>query len=82
MNISPAINTNPNVALPPQMIPLAKKNAQWIKDNMDSLERIGTLQYYSNMSLIENYEMVKGKWIENIYLGDHRVFSRTFILYE
>jgi len=68
MNISPAINTNPNVALPAQMVPLTKKNAQWIKDNMDSLERIGTLQYYSNMSLIENYEMVKGKFIFSHYL--------------
>jgi len=36
----------------------------------------------STYSLDAPYEMVKGKWIENIYLGDHRVFSRTFILYE
>jgi hypothetical protein len=68
MNISPAINNNPNVALPAQMVSLAKKNAQWVKDNMDSLERIGTIQYYYNMSLIENYQMVKGKFIFSHYL--------------
>lgn len=68
MNISPAINNNPNVALPAQMVPLTKKNTQWVKDNMDSLERIGTIQYYSNMALIENYQMVKGKFIFSHYL--------------
>jgi hypothetical protein len=68
MNVSPAINNNPNVALPAQMVSLAQKNKQWIKDNMDSLERIGTIQYYTNMSLIENYQMVKGKFIFSHYL--------------
>lgn len=68
MNISPAINNNPNVALPAQMVSLTNKNVQWIKDNMDSLERIGTIQYYANMSLIENYQMVKGKFIFSHYL--------------
>lgn len=68
MNISPAINNNPNVALPAQMVPLLKKNTQWIRDNMDSLERIGTIQYYYNMALIENYQMVKGKFIFSHYL--------------
>ncbi len=68
MNISPAINNNPNVALPAQMVSLTKKNNQWIKDNMDSLERIGTIQYYTNMALIENYQMVKGKFIFSHYL--------------
>lgn len=68
MNISPIINSNPNVALPAQMVSLSKKNTQWIKDNMDSLERIGTIQYYTNMALIENYQMVKGKFIFSHYL--------------
>lgn len=35
---------------------------------MDALEQIGTYQYYQNFSLIENYEMVKGKFIFQHYL--------------
>lgn len=35
---------------------------------MDALEQIGTYQYYQNFCLIENYEMVKGKFIFQHYL--------------
>lgn len=35
----------------------------------------------STYSLDAPYEMVKGDWTENIYLGNKRVFTRTFTLY-
>ncbi len=36
----------------------------------------------SSYSLDQDYEMVKGKWVLNIYVEDKKVFSRAFILYE
>jgi hypothetical protein len=62
------INPNPNIALPAQMISLTRKNKDWKHACMDALEQIGTHQYFANMSLIENYEMVKGKFIFKHYL--------------
>jgi|GEM_PF-855632 len=35
----------------------------------------------SSYSLDEPYEMVKGKWIQNLYIGNKKVYTRTFILY-
>ncbi len=35
----------------------------------------------SSYSLDEQYEMVKGNWTQNLYIGNKRVCSRTFILY-
>jgi hypothetical protein len=61
-------NPNPNISLPAQMIPLTKKNDKWKEDCLTSLEHIGTLQYFNHISLIENYEMVKGKFIFKHYL--------------
>lgn len=54
--------------LPLQMIPLKKKDEKWKKDCMDALETIGRQQYNSNLHLIENYEMIKGKFIYSHYL--------------
>lgn len=53
--------------LPAQMIPLSKKNDNWKETCMDGLEQIARAQYTSNISLIENYEMVKGRFIYNHY---------------
>lgn len=61
-------NPNPNISLPQQMISLTKKGKQWKEECLDSLEQIGTYQYFTNISLIENYEMVKGKFIFRHYL--------------
>jgi hypothetical protein len=61
-------NPNPNVTLPAQMIPLSQKGTSWKKACLDALEQIGTHQYHQNISLIENYEMVKGKFIFKHYL--------------
>lgn len=50
------------------MLPLKKKNEAWKKDCMDVLEAIGRNQYYSSAGLIENYEMVRGRFIYSHYL--------------
>lgn len=52
------------------MIPLKEKDEDWKKDTMDSLESIALAQRNSNISLIENYEMVKGKFVFSHYFGD------------
>lgn len=56
------------LSLPPQMIPLKKKNKKWKEDCMDALEAIGRHQFYDNARLIENYEMVKGRFIYSHYI--------------
>jgi hypothetical protein len=61
-------NPNPNISLPAQMVSITKKNKAWQEDCMDALEQIGTHQYLQHLSLIENYEMVKGKFIFKHYL--------------
>ncbi|NIG57138.1 DUF3859 domain-containing protein [Chitinophaga sp. Cy-1792] len=35
----------------------------------------------STYSLDEPYEMVKGEWVENIYIGNQKVGSKTFFVY-
>jgi hypothetical protein len=62
--------TNSIDILPPQMIPLSKKDKEWKKKCMDSLEQIGRRQYLMNIGLIENYEMIKGVLIPSHYFGD------------
>lgn len=64
---------SPNI-LPPQSVPLKEKLAKgtdteksWSEKCMDALETIGKSQYNSNLKLIENYEMVKGRFIFNHY---------------
>jgi hypothetical protein len=55
-------------SLPPQMIPLKKKDKKWKERTMDTLESIGRSQYNNNIYLVENYEMVKGKFIYSHYI--------------
>lgn len=62
------INSNPNLTLPAQMVSLSKKGKKWKESCLDALEQIGTHQYLANLSLVENYEMVKGKFIFKHYL--------------
>jgi len=56
--------------LPSQMIPLSEKTDEWRMDNMDSLENIAIAQRNSNLAFIENYEMIKGKFIFSHYFED------------
>lgn len=60
--------------LPPQNIPLKDKLAKpkddkksWGQLCMDALEVIGKNQFRDNLKLIENYEMVKGRFIASHY---------------
>lgn len=61
-------------SLPQQMIPLKKKLAKtkegeksFGEECMDALENIGRQQYQQNLKLIENYEMIKGRFIYSHY---------------
>lgn len=60
--------------LPKQMVPLKEKLADgkdgeksWKQKCMDALETIGKSQYNRNLKLIENYEMIKGRFIYDHY---------------
>jgi len=53
--------------LPPQMIPLSEKDDKWRMDCMDALETIANSQRGANLSLIENYEMIKGRFVFSHY---------------
>lgn len=61
--------------LPPQMIPLKEKNEQWIKETLNTLEAIGRAQFFDNMTLIENYELVKGRFIYHHYFEREDYFD-------
>jgi hypothetical protein len=52
------------------MIPQSEKNEDWKKECMDKLESIGRRQHYRNVKLMENYEMVKGRFIFSHYVDD------------
>lgn len=67
MSVIDSTYTNIIAELPAQMIPLSKKDDAWKKRNMDALEAMGRAQYVENLKLIENYEMVKGRFIYNHY---------------
>jgi hypothetical protein len=61
--------------MPVQTIPLKEKlsdsfegsEKSWKEQCMDALEAIGRRQYSENMKLIENYEMIKGRFIYSHY---------------
>lgn len=60
--------SNVLASLPPQMLKKSEKNEEWRKYNMDALESVGRSQFVANMQLIENYEMIKGRFIFKHYL--------------
>lgn len=47
--------------LPPQAIPLNKKNKKWRERTMDALESIGRRQLVDNMKFADAFRMVEGK---------------------
>lgn len=53
--------------LPPQMLRLTEKTEDWKKACLDRLENIGRSQFYQNLRLAENYQMIKGKFIFKHY---------------
>lgn len=62
------INSSTGYSLPPQMLSLKEKDEVWKKKCLDALESIGRHQYFENSRLLENYEMVKGKFIFAHYI--------------
>lgn len=50
-----------NSVLPPQAIPLRKKNDKWKQATMDTLERIGVKQLRENLRFKDFYRMIEGK---------------------
>lgn len=67
MNYDNVIYSSLIADLPAQMIPLSKKDDKWKEQIMDALEQVGRTQHQDNLRLIENYEMVKGKFIFSHY---------------
>ena len=49
------------------MISKSQKDKEWREGCMDALESVGRSQFQQNMRFIENYEMVKGKFIPGHY---------------
>lgn len=73
--------------LPQQMVPLKEKLAEGTDDKksfkettMDALETIGKSQYRSNLALIENYEMIRGRFIASHYLHNEGYASMVTAL--
>lgn len=62
------ISGNVSTILPPQMLPKSQKTERWGMDCMDALESIGRVSFVDNLRLVENYEMVKGKFIYQHYI--------------
>lgn len=73
--------------LPAQMIPLKDKFAKrkgdqrtWGEACMDALESVGKEQYLQNMRLVENYEMLRGKFIYQHYFDVEKGASPLDVL--
>lgn len=66
---------NSRIGLPPQMISLKDKNEKWFQDCMDALETIGRQQLVDKDKLIENYEILKGKFIFKHYIDTEEYSS-------
>ena len=47
--------------LPPQAIPKNKKNKNWEKACLDSLEKEGIKQYIENLPMMDYYKMISGE---------------------
>ena len=77
------LNMPYNGSLPIQQIPLSKKledkdefgNSAWMKLNMDGLEALGRYQFFQNLKLKENYEIIQGRFILQHYLDSEDYFD-------
>lgn len=49
---------------------MSKKNEEWKKDTMDALESIALSQRNANLTLIENYEMIRGRFFFRHYFAE------------
>ena len=77
------LNRPLNSALPRQQQKLADKLkkqdqygvSEWMKDCMDALEAIGRNQFFQNVALKENYEIMEGRFILEHYLEREDYFD-------
>lgn len=53
--------------LPPQDIPLKKKNETWWKECVDSLEVIARNQYWAKLGFSKNYRLANGEFLPEDY---------------
>lgn len=53
--------------LPPQMLPLNKKDETWKHQCMDAMEYIARIQWMSNQKMYTNYKLVNGEFIPSEY---------------
>lgn len=81
--IAPDINKPLSSALPRQQISLEDKLAEpdefgvseWMKDCVDAGESIARMQIFNNLSLKENYEIIKGRFNIQHYLDSEDYFD-------
>lgn len=74
-----------NSSLPFQQVPLSEKLkdmdefgvSEWMKQNMDGLEAIGRMQFWGNVALKENYEIINGRFILQHYLDSNDYYDIT-----
>ncbi len=79
----PPVNKPISGGMPRQMIPLKDKmedqdefgNSLWSRECMDSLEAIGRMQFFNNLKLKENYEIIQGRFILEHYLQQEDYFD-------
>lgn len=70
----------PNISLPAQMIPLARKNEKWRKGNVDRLHEIGKSQIRGKYHMYENYQIINGKFFMHHYMDDDGVRDMLYAL--
>ena len=79
----PEINRPLGGSLPLQQCPLALKMkdmdswgvSEWCKGNLDGLEQIGRFQFFNNLKLKENYDIINGRFILQHYLDSEDYFD-------
>ena len=77
------LNTPYSVSLPIPQIPLKEKLedqdefgvSEWMKLNLDGLESLGRFQFFNNLKLKENYEIINGRFILKHYLDSEDYFD-------
>jgi len=52
------------------MLKKSEKNEEWWQNCMDALESVGRSQFIQNMRFVENYELVKGRFIYKHYFEE------------
>jgi hypothetical protein len=65
--------TSPLTAIPSQMKTYKEKianNRKWAKDTVDAYEQQGRRQFYKNLHMMENYQMLNGRFFMHHYFEE------------